>query len=87
MVLVLIKKKYKRGDKMSNAIYNYPIGVILESFRLPRSEAIKKAISIAKKDDAILLAGKGHETYQVIGKERVHYDEREVVADVLKDGF
>ncbi len=49
-----------------------------------RSEAIKKAISIAQKDDAILLAGKGHETYQVIGKERVHYDEREVVAEILK---
>ncbi len=49
-----------------------------------RSEAIKKAISIAKKDDAILLAGKGHETYQVIGRERVHYDEREVVAEILK---
>ena len=43
-----------------------------------------KAISIAEKDDAILLAGKGHETYQVIGKERVHYDEREVVAEILK---
>jgi len=49
-----------------------------------RSEAIRKAISIAEKDDAILLAGKGHETYQVIGKERVHYDEREVVAEILK---
>lgn len=49
-----------------------------------RSEAIKKAIFIAQKDDAILLAGKGHETYQVIGKERVHYDEREVVAEILK---
>lgn len=52
-----------------------------------RSEAIKKAISIAQQDDAILLAGKGHETYQVIGKERVHYDEREVVAEVLEGGF
>ena len=50
-----------------------------------RSEAIKKALSIAKKDDAILLAGKGHETYQVIGKERVHYDEREIVAEALNE--
>ena len=49
-----------------------------------RTEAIAKAISIAQKGDAILLAGKGHETYQVIGTERVHYDEREVVADILK---
>lgn len=48
-----------------------------------RSEAIEYAISIAKAGDTILLAGKGHETYQVIGKERVHYDEREVVAEAL----
>lgn len=51
-----------------------------------RSEAIAKAIEIANAGDAILLAGKGHETYQVIGKERVHYDEREVVADILGAG-
>ncbi len=50
-----------------------------------RSEAIAHALSIAKKGDTVLLAGKGHETYQVIGKERVHYDEREVVAEILGD--
>ncbi len=50
-----------------------------------RTEAIKKAMEIAEKGDTILLAGKGHETYQVIGKERIHYDEREVVADILKN--
>lgn len=50
-----------------------------------RSEAIAHALGIAQKGDTVLLAGKGHETYQVIGKERVHYDEREVVADILGD--
>ena len=49
-----------------------------------RSEAIEYALGIAKAGDTVLLAGKGHETYQVIGKERVHYDEREVVAEALK---
>ena len=49
-----------------------------------RSEAIEYALSIARAGDTVLLAGKGHETYQVIGKERVHYDEREVVAEALK---
>lgn len=48
-----------------------------------RSEAIAYALKIAEKGDTILLAGKGHETYQVIGKERVHYDEREIVAEAL----
>ena len=50
-----------------------------------RTEAIKYAISIAKAGDTILLAGKGHETYQVIGTERVHYDEREVVFNALRE--
>ncbi len=48
-----------------------------------RTEAIRYALSIAQKDDTILLAGKGHETYQVIGKERIHYDEREIVKEIL----
>ncbi len=50
-----------------------------------RTEAIAYALSIAKAGDTVLLAGKGHETYQVIGKERVHYDEREIVAEALKN--
>lgn len=48
-----------------------------------RSEAIKKALEIAREGDNILLAGKGHELYQVIGTERVHYDEREIVKKAL----
>lgn len=48
-----------------------------------RSEAIKEALKIAEKGDTVLLAGKGHETYQVIGTERVHYDEREVIKNAL----
>lgn len=48
-----------------------------------RTEAISYALSIAEAGDTILLAGKGHETYQVIGKERIHYDEREIVSQIL----
>lgn len=48
-----------------------------------RADAIKFALSIAQKDDIIVLAGKGHETYQIIGKEKIHFDEREVVAEYL----
>ena len=40
-------------------------------------------MKIAEKGDTVLLAGKGHETYQVIGTERVHYDEREVIKNAL----
>jgi len=49
-----------------------------------RREAIAYALSFAKRGDCIILAGKGHETYQIIGKEKHHFDEREVVAECLK---
>ena len=45
-----------------------------------RREAIRYAMDIAKKDDIIVLAGKGHETYQDIGGRKLHLDEREEVA-------
>ena len=49
-----------------------------------RREAIRTAILTAPADATILLAGKGHETYQIIGKEKRHFDEKEIVQDVFK---
>ncbi len=43
-----------------------------------REAAIAKAILFANKDDIILIAGKGHEDYQIIGKEKHHFDDREI---------
>ena len=48
-----------------------------------RREAIHYAMDIAEKDDIIVLAGKGHETFQDIMGVKVHFDEREVVAEYL----
>ena len=45
-----------------------------------RREAIRWAMDHAQKDDIIVLAGKGHETYQILGTEKTHLDEREEVA-------
>lgn len=50
-----------------------------------RKEAIAWAMSHAKADDIILLAGKGHETYQILPTGTIHFDEREVIADILKE--
>ena len=49
-----------------------------------REAAIAWAIDKAAPGDVILLAGKGHEDYQVVGKEKRHMDEREIVAKVLR---
>lgn len=49
-----------------------------------RAEAIRYAMENAKCGDIIILAGKGHETYQILNDGTIHFDEREVVAEVLK---
>ncbi len=49
-----------------------------------RTKAIEKALSIAKNEDVVLLAGKGHETYQILNSGKIHYDEREIVKEILQ---
>ena len=49
-----------------------------------REEAIRTAVMIADQGATILLAGKGHETYQIIGKEKRHFDEREIVNGIFE---
>ena len=48
-----------------------------------RKEAIRKAITIAQNGDVIVIAGKGHETYQILKDKTIHFDEREVVKEIL----
>lgn len=48
-----------------------------------RVEAIKFAVSMAQSGDIIVLAGKGHETYQILRDGTIHLDEREIVRDAL----
>ena len=50
-----------------------------------REEAIKTACSFAKNDDIILVAGKGHETYQEIKGNRSHFDDREKLKEYIND--
>ena len=49
-----------------------------------RRKAIALAISQARRGDVVLLAGKGHETYQVLGETRVHFDDAEVAAEIMR---
>lgn len=48
-----------------------------------RREAIFRAIAMARKNDVVIIAGKGHENYQLIGDNKFHFDDREVAADAL----
>jgi UDP-N-acetylmuramoyl-L-alanyl-D-glutamate--2,6-diaminopimelate ligase len=49
-----------------------------------RRDAIHKAVSSARTDDVVIIAGKGHETYQIIGSDKFHFDDREIAAEALK---
>ncbi len=49
-----------------------------------RRKAIGLALEMAKPGDTVIIAGKGHEDYQIIGTERFHFDDREVAAEFLR---
>jgi len=50
-----------------------------------RKEAIRKAIEIYEPGDVIIVAGKGHEDYQIIGTEKIHFDDKEVIQEILNE--
>jgi UDP-N-acetylmuramoyl-L-alanyl-D-glutamate--2,6-diaminopimelate ligase len=49
-----------------------------------RASAIRLAIDSAEPGDLVLIAGKGHETYQILGTRRIHFDDREQVREALR---
>lgn len=50
-----------------------------------RTKAIAKALTMAEAGDIVLLAGKGHETYQILSTGKIHFDEREKIREILKN--
>ena len=61
-----------------------PEGLARALFIADRKEAIRAAVTLSPAGSVILLAGKGHETYQIMGTEHRHFDEREIVSEVFK---
>jgi UDP-N-acetylmuramyl tripeptide synthase len=49
-----------------------------------RAKAIEKAIRTSKPGEAVVIAGKGHEDYQIIGREKIHLDDREIAEKALQ---
>ena len=62
-----------------------PEGLAKTLFIADRREAIRTAVMLAPEKSAILLAGKGHETYQILGTEHLPFDEREILTSVFKE--
>ena len=49
-----------------------------------RRQAIAAALETAQAGDVVLIAGKGHEDYQIIGSQRVHFDDLETAGELLR---
>ncbi|MDP6778818.1 MAG: UDP-N-acetylmuramoyl-L-alanyl-D-glutamate--2,6-diaminopimelate ligase, partial [Candidatus Latescibacteria bacterium] len=60
------------------------VGDSVHSVEPDRERAISEAIRTAQSGDVVLIAGKGHEDYQIVGRERRHFDDREVAREVLE---
>nr|WP_312289152.1 UDP-N-acetylmuramoyl-L-alanyl-D-glutamate--2,6-diaminopimelate ligase [Clostridium chromiireducens] len=81
----IITSDNPRSEDPMSIIKDIEVGLDKEKYIVieNRKEAIKRAIDIATKGDVIVIAGKGHETYQILKDKTIHFDEREVVKEIL----
>jgi UDP-N-acetylmuramoyl-L-alanyl-D-glutamate--2,6-diaminopimelate ligase len=81
---VIVTSDNPRTEDPDTIIDDIERGMSLPHERITdRRKAIARAIDVAESGDTILLAGKGHETYQVVGTEKHPFDERQIVAELL----
>lgn len=72
-----IMSQIEEGMKKTNGLYK-----VIEN----RKEAIRFAMRIAWKNDVIIIAGKGHETYQILkNNKKIHFDDREIAREIAKE--
>jgi len=71
-------------EKLGEIYRDPPVksGYVLD---LDRGNAISRAVGIADENDFVLIAGKGHEDYQITGKGKRHFDDREAAAEAIRD--
>ena len=87
---IIVTSDNSRTEKTSDIMADIKAGMDLSGkakslFIEDREQAIRTAIMIAGQGATILLAGKGHETYQIIGTEKRHFDEKEIVNETFRE--
>ncbi|WP_064093799.1 UDP-N-acetylmuramoyl-L-alanyl-D-glutamate--2,6-diaminopimelate ligase [Rossellomorea aquimaris] len=76
-----------RTEDPMSILKDMELGVVGKGYTLiqDRKEAIREAINLAGKEDVVLIAGKGHETYQIIGHNVFDFDDREIARQIIKE--
>ena len=85
---IIVTSDNSRTEKTSDIMADIKTGMDISGrarslFIEDRQEAIRTAIMLAGPGATVLLAGKGHETYQIIGNEKRHFDEKEIVTEIF----
>jgi len=86
--LVIITSDNPRNEDPLKIIEEIEVGVKAKNVEYAaisdRREAIYKAIAAAQPNDVVIIAGKGHETYQIVNGNQFHFDDREVALEALE---
>ncbi len=84
--IVIVTTDNPRTENPEKIIDDIMHGVIRHASvlrEIDRRTAIERAVNCAQRGDVILVAGKGHEDYQVVGQEKIHFSDREVLENLL----
>jgi UDP-N-acetylmuramoylalanyl-D-glutamate--2,6-diaminopimelate ligase (EC 6.3.2.13) len=84
--IVIVTSDNPRDEEPMDIISDVLTGIAGDNYMVieNRREAIKEAIKMACREDVIVIAGKGHEDYQIFkNNETIHFDEREIVKEIL----
>jgi UDP-N-acetylmuramoyl-L-alanyl-D-glutamate--2,6-diaminopimelate ligase len=72
------------ADIIEDIVEGFELGFRQYIIEVDRERAIKRALGMARKDDLVVIAGKGHEDYQIFADRTIHFDDFEVVERLLK---
>ncbi|PAB58824.1 UDP-N-acetylmuramoyl-L-alanyl-D-glutamate--2,6-diaminopimelate ligase [Anaeromicrobium sediminis] len=85
---VVITSDNPRSEEPNSILDHIEKGIIETNCEykkiVDRKEGIREAIKMAKKDDVVLIAGKGHETYQILGDKTIDFDDRLVAKAIIE---
>ena len=83
---VIITSDNPRSEKPEDIIKDIEAGAARKNYLIEadRKEAIKRAVLMAEENDVVLIAGKGHETWQEVGEERFLFSDREVIEKSIR---